>query len=100
SMVSLLTERIEEGRGPLAGELHLTGTLAQPHLQGALAGSGGVLRLRGLEPSLTELEGRLEFADGEIRVAELRARPGEGAAAITGLIGMQQIKPNRLALAM
>ena len=100
SMVSLLTERIEEGRGPLAGELHLTGTLAQPHLQGALAGSGGVLRLRGLEPSLTDLEGRLEFADGEIRVAELRARAGDGAVAISGLIGLQRFKPNRVALAM
>ena len=100
SMLSLLTERIEQGRGPLAGELHLTGTLAQPHLQGVLAGSGGVLRLRGLEPSLTDLESRLEFADSEIRVAELRARAGDGTLAISGLLGLQRFRPNRVALSM
>src|SRR5207253_1017808 len=120
-----LLQSVAGGRRSLEGELEFTleisGNLADPLvglsaavtngmvggtpfdrmlLQGALAGSGGVLRLRGLEPSLTDLEGRLEFADGEIRVAELRARAGDGAVAISGLIGLQRFKPNRVALAM
>src|SRR3989441_3975784 len=94
SMLSLLTERIEQGRGPLAGELHLTGTSAQPHLEGTLTSSGGVVRLHGLEPNLTEPQARLELTECEAPAAELRARAGAWALGSSRLVGLQRFRPH------
>src|SRR5256712_11405191 len=81
SMLSLLTDRIEEGRGPLAGELHLTGTMARPHLEGTLTSSGGGPRPHGVGPSLAGPQARPGLTQGEGRVAGLRASAGDGTLA-------------------
>ncbi len=98
--LSALTDRIEHGEGPLAGEIHLTGTMAQPHLEGMLAASGGTLQLRGVAPALTDLQARLEFADAAIRVAQLQAKVGGGTLAVSGIVGLQRFRPDQVALTL
>lgn len=98
TLLTALTERVERGQGPVAGEIHVTGTTAQPHLEGTLVASGGTLKLRGLEPALTDLQARVGFTDGEIRVATLQARAGDGTLALSGTVSLEQFRLGRAAL--
>jgi len=98
SLLTALTDRIERGQGPLAGEITLTGTPAQPQLEGEVTATDGTLTVRGLEPALTDLQARLVFANNEIRVATWHARVGEGTLAVSGTVGLNRFRPDRVAL--
>ncbi len=98
TLLAALTERIEQGEGPLAGEIHLTGTPARPRLTGEVTASDGTLALRGLASPLTAVQARLLFAEGEIQVDTLRARAGGGTLALSGAIGLQRFRPDRVRL--
>ncbi len=100
SLLGTLTDRVERAEGPLAGEVHLTGTPAQPHLEGTLAVSNGMLKLRDLEPALTDLQAQVALADSEVRIASLRAQAGDGTLALAGTVSLQQFHPDRVALVL
>jgi translocation and assembly module TamB len=100
SLLVALTARVERAQGPLAGEVRLTGTPAQPHLEGTLAVSNGTLKLRELEPALTDLQAQVSLADAEVRIASLRAQAGDGTLALAGTVSLQQFRPDRVALVL
>jgi len=96
-LLTALTERVEGGQGPLAGGIHVTGTTARPHLEGTLT-AAGTIKLRGLAPALTDLQARVDLVDGEIRIETLRARAGDGTLALSGTVGLDRFRPDRVAL--
>jgi len=98
SLLGALTNRIERAQGPLSGDVSLTGTMIQPHLEGSLAVSDGMVKLRDLAPALTGLQGEVVLAGGEVRVTSLRAQAGEGTLGLSGTVGLMRFKPDRLAL--
>src|SRR6266852_5446711 len=86
SLLGALTNRIERAQGPLSGDVSLTGTMLQPHLEGALAVNGGTVKLRDLDPALTGLQGEVALAGSEVRITALRAQAGDGTLALTGTV--------------
>jgi autotransporter translocation and assembly factor TamB len=98
SLLTALTNRIERAQGPLTGDVHLTGTMAQPHLDGLLAVSDGMVKFRDLDPPLNGLQGEVTLADGEIRIPALHALAGDGTLALAGTVSLLGFRPDRLAL--
>jgi translocation and assembly module TamB len=100
SLLTLFSERIEHAEGHLAGAVSITGTAAQPHLQGQVAAAGGILKVRGLDPPLTDVQAQITFTEDTLRVDSLRARAGEGAVAVTGTVGFRRFRPDQFDLTL
>ncbi|HLA24549.1 MAG TPA: translocation/assembly module TamB domain-containing protein, partial [bacterium] len=100
SILSLFSEAIERAEGGLAGAVSITGTAARPHLEGQVTASGGTLKVRGLDPALTDLQARITFAEDTLRVDNLRARAGDGTLGLTGSVGFRRFRPDQLNLTL
>jgi translocation and assembly module TamB len=98
SVLGLFTDQVERGDGPLEGEVRITGSVDQPRMVGALSASEGTLKIKHLDPPLTDVRGRLTFDGNEIRVVELGARLGGGSVTVGGTVGIREFRPDRLDL--
>ena len=98
SLLGLVTDRVEQAQGPLVGEVLVTGTTAQPKMDGSLAVADGLIKLRGVDPPLTALRARLTFDQDEVRVAQASASAGDGTVTVTGTVGIRNFRPDRLNL--
>jgi autotransporter translocation and assembly factor TamB len=100
SLLTLFSSRIERAEGGLAGTVSINGTPAQLHLDGQVAASGGTLKIRGLDPALTDLQAQVTFSENILRVDSLRARAGEGLVSLTGAAGFRRFRPDWLDFAL
>ncbi|HEY6101648.1 MAG TPA: translocation/assembly module TamB domain-containing protein [bacterium] len=100
SLLTLFSERIEQAEGRLAGTVSITGTPAQPHLQGQVAASGGTIRFRGVDPALTDLQAQITFTEDNLRVDSFRARAGEGSIGLRGTVGFRRFRPDQFNLTL
>lgn len=89
-LLSLVTDRVQEGAGAVEGEVRIGGTTAAPLLNGALRVSDGRLRFKGLQTPIEALRLDLRFEESAIRVAEGTARIGGGAARLEGTMRLVQ----------
>jgi translocation and assembly module TamB len=100
SLLTLFSDRIEQAEGRLAGTVSITGTPAQPHLQGQVAASDGTIRIRGVDPALTDLQAQITFTEDDLRVDSLRARAGEGSIGVTGTVSFRRFRPDQFNLTL
>lgn len=84
SLLRLLTDRVEDARGDVAGTLTVGGTVAAPQLGGGLRVDGGTVRLRGMLTPIESLALTLAFDGNAVRVAQASARLGGGTARLDG----------------
>lgn len=98
SVLGLLTDRVEQASGALAGDVAITGTVARPHMEGTFSTAGGTVKLRGIDPALTAVNGEVTLREDLVRVTRLAARAGEGEVSLTGTVGVRSLRPDRLAL--
>lgn len=98
SALGLLTDRVEQASGPLAGDVAITGTVARPHLEGTLGAENGTVKLRGIDPALTAVTGQAALSEDVMRITKLTARAGDGEVSLTGTVGIRNFRPDRLAL--
>ena len=93
SLLGLFSESIERAEGALAGSVAVTGTAARPRLEGQVTASGGTVKIRGLDPALTDLQARITFTEETLRVDDLRARAGDGTVGLSGAMGFLRFRP-------
>lgn len=98
SVVGLFTNALERASGPLQGEVHLTGTVARPNIGGSVQVSGGVVKLRGIDPELTEVTGAVTFSADEAQFERVTARAGDGTLTLSGRVGIAAFRLNTLDL--
>ncbi|HLE76808.1 MAG TPA: translocation/assembly module TamB domain-containing protein [bacterium] len=96
SVIGLFTDVLERASGPLRGELHLAGTVARPNIRGTVQITGGVVKLRGIDPEFTEVTGIVAFSADQATVERLTARAGDGTLALTGRVGITAFRLDRL----
>jgi len=100
SVLGLLTDAVQEAKGPLAGEVRITGTVSQPRMEGSLSTRDASIKLRRVEPALTGLATTVTFDANEVRLGQFTARMGEGTVTGAGAIGIRNFRPDRLTLQM
>lgn len=71
-------------RGKSELDVRIRGTSAQPSVRGRMQIQNGTLRHTSFSNGLSELNGRIRFNEGMIRVEELRAESGGGTLALGG----------------
>ena len=84
------------GRAELTGEIH--GSLSRPLLSGFATITGGRVRHFSLPHSIDQINGRISFSNGAIRLDDVVASIGEGQVRFGGRIGMNGYMPGQLAL--
>lgn len=97
-LLTLATDRVEDGAGAVEGEVRISGTAAAPRLNGALQVSNGRLRFRGLQTPIESLRLDLRLEESAIRVAEGTARIGGGTARLDGTMRLVQESPRAFTL--
>jgi translocation and assembly module TamB len=98
SVLGLLTDAVQEAKGPLAGEVRITGTVSQPRMEGSISTSDASIKVRRVEPALTGLAATVTFDANEVRIGQFTARMGEGTVSGAGALGIRNFRPDRLAL--
>lgn len=98
NLLGLLTDRVERAEGPLSGEVQLAGTVGKPKMEGSLVVSGGVVKLRGLEPPITAIRALLTFNEDEVRVGQFVGRAGAGTVTVSGTVGIRDFRLDALNL--
>lgn len=98
SILGVLSDRIERAEGVLAGAVSITGTAAQPDLDGEVHAAGGTIKLRGVDPALTDLQAKLTFTEDALRVESFQARAGSGTVGAAGSVGFSRFRPDALDL--
>ena len=100
SLLTLFSDQIERAEGGLAGAVSVTGLAGQPRLEGQVTASGGMVKIRGVDPALTAVQGQITFTEDTLRVDSLRARAGEGTVSLAGSVGVRRFRPDRLDLTL
>lgn len=99
SLLGLLTDKVEQAEGRLAGEVAITGTAGRPHMEGTLTATDGTIKLRGIDPPLTAVTGEIMLREDSVHVVNrLTARMGEGAVGVSGSLTLSNFLPNQFAL--
>lgn len=94
-LLRLLTERVDEATGAVAGEVRINGTVADPRLVGEVTVRDGRVRLRGLQTPVDDVRLALRFDRDVVRVTEGTARLGGGLARLEGGVRLIPV-PGRL----
>jgi translocation and assembly module TamB len=84
SLLRLLTDRVEDARGDLAGTFTVGGTVAAPRLSGGVRVEGGTISVRGVRTPIESLALNLVFDGNTIRATQASARLGGGTARLDG----------------
>lgn len=100
SLLTLLTDRVEQAEGPLVGEALITGTVAKPRMEGTITAGEGWVKLRGLDPQLSSLRAQLSFHEDEVRLSQFTAHLGNGTVTAEGTVGIRDFRPDRLNLTL
>lgn len=98
SVVGLFTNVLERASGPLQGDVHLTGTVARPNIRGSVQVTGGIVKLRGIDPELTGVTGTVTFSADEALIERLSAQARDGTLTLTGRVGITAFRLNTLDL--
>jgi translocation and assembly module TamB len=98
SLLRLLTDRVEDARGDIAGTLTVGGTVAAPRLGGDLRVDGGTVKLRGVRTPIEALVLNVVFDGNAMRVAQASARLGGGTARLDGVMRLTLARSNGAAL--
>lgn len=77
--------------GRLQGEIHASNNLAEPHFEGSMALSKGHLQLPRGWGALEEIHGRVRCSQSNFFVEAARARMGEGALQLDGMMNFRDI---------
>jgi translocation and assembly module TamB len=83
-LLRLLTERVEDARGAVEGEVRVNGTPAAPRFSGGVSVRDGAVRVRGLGTPIEGLRLDLRFEESTVRIAEGAARVGGGTLRLAG----------------
>jgi translocation and assembly module TamB len=100
SFLSLLTPKITDASGTVAGEIAVGGTGAAPQMTGFLRSSGGRLHYEALRTPLENLNIDLTFSQDQINVHDLSATLGGGRAAASGTVAVREFRPATVALSL
>ncbi|MBI4367289.1 MAG: hypothetical protein HY543_10760, partial [Deltaproteobacteria bacterium] len=87
--LALLTELptpLREAAGPMQIDLHVTGALDRPRLNGTVQLARGTMVIRNFPYELEDVTGTLRFQEQTIHFEPLAAQLGEGRATLTGWI--------------
>lgn len=84
------------GRAALSGEAH--GSLSHPSLSGFATIGGGRVRHFSLPHSIDEINGRISFSNGFVRLDDVAARVGGGEVRFGGQVRMNGYAPGHLAV--
>ncbi|HEY3286465.1 MAG TPA: translocation/assembly module TamB domain-containing protein [Gemmatimonadaceae bacterium] len=102
-LLETLTSAITEARGSLALDLNISGTLHDPRATGALRVNGGGFEIPNLGTTWRDLDVDVRFLGDSIVLGNISARSGgarEGRAAMSGWLGVRDLKNPRFALLM
>lgn len=94
--VALLTAslpQVEDGRGALAGEVRIGGTVEDPTLQGWMDVRNGAVTVNALAVRYEDIRGRLSFDGNVATVDSLTVRAGEGTASVGGTVRIGADRP-------
>ncbi|MFK8000051.1 MAG: translocation/assembly module TamB domain-containing protein [Polyangiales bacterium] len=84
--------------GVASGDVHLSGSIAEPSLAGAVDVDHGQVDIESLGQRLDDVAGTLLFEDDRITLQNLHATDGDGALRIAGDVGLDGFRPSSLQL--
>ena len=84
--------------GVASGDVHLTGSIDDPSLTGAVDILHGQVDIESLGQRLDDVEGTLLFENDRITLQNLRATDGDGSLRIAGDVGLEGFTPASLQL--
>ncbi|HET8998471.1 MAG TPA: translocation/assembly module TamB domain-containing protein, partial [bacterium] len=96
TFLSLVTPKITDASGTVAGEINIGGTMGAPQMAGFLRSSGGRLHYETLRTPLENLNIDLAFSQRQIEVHDLSATLGAGRAAATGVVEITDLRPSNV----
>jgi translocation and assembly module TamB len=96
TFLSLVTPKITDASGIVAGEINIGGTMDAPQMAGFLRSSGGRLHYESLRTPLENLNIDLAFSQRQIEVHDLSATLGGGRAAATGVVEITDFRPSNI----
>lgn len=100
SFLSLLTPKITDASGTVAGEVRVGGTIEAPQMTGFLRSAGGRFRYAPLRTPVEDLTVDLAFSQDHIDVRELSATLGQGRVAADGVVRITEFRPGDVRLAL
>lgn len=84
SLLEEVSAELRRVNGRITGNVHATGTLFRPRLEGAIDLANIRGALPGALPSVDQLSGRIAFQDRSIQVTNMRGQLGHSPFTITG----------------
>ncbi len=83
-ILSRLTRSVREAHGHIAAQLSVTGPLGDPELYGRASVEGGSFRFASFEPTIENLEGRVEFSQRSLIFDDFSADVAGGHLSASG----------------
>jgi len=96
SLLSLMTPKITDASGTVAGEINIGGTVEAPQMAGFLRSSGGRLHYEALRTLFENLNIDLAFSQRQIQVRDLSATLGRGRAVANGVVEITDLRPSSI----
>jgi translocation and assembly module TamB len=100
SLLSLVTPKITDASGTVAGEVNVAGTVAAPQMAGFLRSAGGRMRVAGLRTPIENMNIDLSFSQDAIQVRDISADLGKGRVTTTGTVEIANFRPRNIELAL
>jgi len=100
SFLSLLTPRIVDATGTVAGEVDIAGTIEVPQMTGFLRSAGGRLRYTPLRTPLEDIRVDVEFSQDQIQVHDLSAALGQGRVRADGVVEITNFHLGKVKVAL
>ena len=83
-LLPILSPEVDWAMGAMAGNLKVTGTLAQPLIDGAISLPEGAMKLKALENPITDMKVLLSFVGNEVMLEQCDAKMGDGKFRLLG----------------
>ena len=93
SLLPLLSKQVDWAMGRTEGSVLVTGTAAQPLMDGTLTLTDGALKLKLLETPLQEMQGKLVFSGNRIALQDMAGKMGDGSYTASGQVTLSGLTP-------
>ena len=96
AMAAMYIPEIRDSAGRLALTAHISGTIKAPAVSGTLLFDEIGMSLADLDARLHDINGRIEFEPGKIRITDIHGGLGKGRFQVTGKAGLDGYLPKTM----
>lgn len=94
SVLRLFVPAVEQAQGGIGGQVEVSGTIANPRLEGGFTVTDGRIKLFGVNTPLDGLRGQLQFVENRARLTQFEGGLGSGRVMAGAELVFRDLEPN------